>query len=162
MPIAIELLQFSWGERIALIQGGRWGVERSELWELTNNIMTELHSSFRPTPSVLSWYSCQLQRNLKTIFPRRLISAIRDLTRRVNEFLIKENCYLISRGPSGQTLGRLPLIIYFPVLWPLDVVMMWESILLINIPISVTKRNLKCRNKFYIFTAAAPGDDVTC
>ena len=39
----------------------------------------------------------------------------------LNEFLIKQNCYLISRGPSVRTSDKLPLIIYFPVLWPLDV-----------------------------------------
>ena len=39
----------------------------------------------------------------------------------LNEFLIKQNCYLISRGPSVRTIDKLPLIIYFPVLWPLDV-----------------------------------------
>ena len=41
-------------------------------------------------------------------------------TRGLNEFLIKQNCYLISWRPSVRTTDKLPLIIYFPVLWPLD------------------------------------------
>ena len=85
----------------------------------------------------------------------------------LNEFLIKQNCYLISRGPSVRTTDKLPLIIYFPVLWPLDV----GNDVRINITDKHRARQSGRENlsfqKPFLFPSwptsqPAPGDDVTC
>ena len=58
---------------------------------------------FLSSPSIRAWSSCQLQGNLnKLSTPHVAISAILRSTHRANEFLIKQNCYLISGANTRQ------------------------------------------------------------